>query len=46
MIMATIQIKDYAVEFPYETPYNIQKAYMEKVLTCLDEVSNHVLVIA
>lgn len=37
--MATLSIKGYEVGFPYETPYPLQQVYMEKVLTCLDEVN-------
>ena len=36
MEMKKIQLGNYSVMFPYE-PYEAQKIYMEKVLTCLDE---------
>ena len=32
----TLQLGSYSVKFPYE-PYEAQKLYMEKVLTCLDD---------
>ena len=31
-----LQLGSYSVKFPYE-PYDAQKLYMEKVLTCLDD---------
>lgn len=37
--MTSVPIKGYNVGFPYATPYDLQKVYMEKVLTCLDDVS-------
>lgn len=38
--MTTIKLKDYDVQFPYEKAYDLQVDYMEKVITCLDEVSS------
>lgn len=37
--MSTIKIRGVDVKFPYEKPYDIQVAYMEKVIECLDDVS-------
>lgn len=35
-------IKDVPVMFPFE-PYSVQRAYMEKVIECLDRSGNAVL---
>lgn len=36
--MPQLDVKGVMVEFPFE-PYTCQKSYMEKVITCLQEVS-------
>ena len=42
--MTTIKLKDYDVQFPYEKAYDLQVDYMEKVITCLDEVSGKMVI--
>ncbi|KAK6621459.1 hypothetical protein RUM44_001266 [Polyplax serrata] len=41
--MSTVHLRGYDIDFPHPVPYDIQKAYMEKVLTCLDEKCHGVL---
>lgn len=41
--MPEILINDVPVDFPYPTPYNVQRNYMTKVIECLKESKNGAL---
>lgn len=41
--MPEILINDVPIEFPYPTPYGVQRMYMEKVIECLKNGKNGAL---